>query len=208
MTGEETPKGRDRWSVVPVSGRGLRLGAGLRRCPPWYCPQEEPGREQEQGTGRRRRIGGARARGAPSGPRPAAELPRAGTSPFRSRGSGRHHGGQRRGPAHDRDPPPLTPASRLPQPALPVFLPSHGGADGSGARSGRSWMSRPPKPGPPGPPEAATGPRTRPIHTTALGFAQPEVNAQTSVSVKTFRKRKESATRARCLTKWGADPEF
>ena len=63
-------------------------------------------------------------------PRPAAALPWAKDRPVPVADSGRHHDGPRRRPAHDREPQPPTPASRLPQPALRFSSPSHGGADG------------------------------------------------------------------------------
>jgi hypothetical protein len=59
-------------------------------------------------------------------------------------GSGRYHGGQRREPAHSREPQPHTSATRLPQPAFSVF--SQQWAHGRGRRPFRAPLTcQPPR---------------------------------------------------------------
>jgi hypothetical protein len=87
IAGEEKPgKAGAGWPAAAVGGGGRRPGAGRRRCPPWYRPQEAPGPEQEQGTERRRRIRSAPGPAVPGRPRGRPSRCRGqGPVPFRSR---------------------------------------------------------------------------------------------------------------------------
>ena len=96
------------------------------------------------------------------------------------------------------------PAATVPS----VFLLSHGRADESGARSGRSWLSRPPKREPAGREKQPPGRAPHPIYATALGFALPEVDVQAPLSVKTFRKRKEKRHPGQMPYEWGRIQSF
>ena len=92
--------------------------------------------------------------------------------------SGRHHDGQRRGPAHDGEPQPLTPSSRLPQPSLRFFSQVMGALTGPEPAQGG--------PGPAGQPsrdQRAGGKRSpdrgpSPICTTMLWFARRELTGR------------------------------
>jgi hypothetical protein len=155
MTREETPKGRYR----VAGGRGEWPGsAAVCRSPglPAVVPPAG-GAGARAGAGDRAPQAGPRY---PARPGRQSRCREQGTSPLRVAVSGRHHDGQRRGPAHDREPQRLTLARRRLQPRPSGFPPQQWARYGSGARSGRSWTSRPAKQGPTGLREAATWPGT------------------------------------------------
>ena len=142
------PRDRGEKPERPVPAAG---GRGEWRRPAGGCgsPALPAGVPPAEGT----RAGAGAAGGStaggpavrarcPAGPRPPVALPRARHRPVPVAGPGRHHDGQRRRPARDREPPPPTPASRPQQPALPVLQPSHGSTDG-GQSPLRAALSKP-----------------------------------------------------------------